>query len=286
MGFNVTIVAGKDPNTSSVSASGSEQHVITDAERDAFGLGDAALKLAVGKYFGAGPNDAFLRSPTPWNDLYATYGWPQVQTVLVVQSATVLDVALQPTVIATNTFRNTSTHTGTFNCGVTQQVANTTQSTWSKTDSITVSQKVSYKIGFLGTGAGGETSLAYQHTWGEGGSESETVTVGSASGVSVSLAPGQAVEAVLSASRGTMHVQLVYSAYLIGDTAVNYNPTFKDHHFWALDIGGVMGAGGIPNARTYTETIEIGYFADSSIDLRDPQTNQTMRSFSSMIRAA
>lgn len=286
MGLSVTIVADKDAATASASASGTDQHVITPAEIAVFGITDAALKDAVGKNFGQVPDDAYLTSPTPWGDLYASYGWPQVSTVVVVQSATVLGVTSQPTVVATNTFTNSSTQSGTFECGVTQSVENTAEESWSSTDAISVAQSISYEIGFLGTGAGGETSLSYEHTWEQGGSESETFAIGSTQGVSVPLAPGQSVEAVLSASRGTMQVEITYNAYLVGDVAVNYGDTYQGHHFWALDIGAVMSSGGIPNAKTYTETIEIGFYADATTILQDPQTNEVVSSFSSLARPA
>ncbi len=115
--------------------------------------------------------------------------------------------------------------------------------------------------------------MSYSHSWGQGGSESMSITVGSSSGVQVELEPGESVEAVLAASRGVMKVRIVYKAYLTGDTAVNYNPTYKDHHFWALGIGGVMNAASLPTIRDYTEDIEIGYYSDSKIELRDPAGN-------------
>ena len=130
-------------------------------------------------------------------------------------------------------------------------------------------QKITYKVSFLGTGGGGETSMSYTHTWGESKTESLSITVGTTSGVSVVLKPGESVKAQLTASRGVMKVRIVYHAYLIGNTAVNYNPTFKGHHFWALDINGVMSAGGIANTKTITEDIEIGFYANSKVELLD-----------------
>ena len=68
-----------------------------------------------------------------------------------------------------------------------------------------------------------------------------------------------------------MKVRITYRAQLIGTTAINYNPTFKDHHFWALDIGGVMQASGLNNSIQFTEDIEVGYFSNAKIELRDPK---------------
>ncbi|HYV45984.1 MAG TPA: hypothetical protein VFA20_14040 [Myxococcaceae bacterium] len=90
MGITIQIKGAK------VTAGGSVQHVITDQERVCFGLDDASLKGAVGKHFGKEPNHAYLKSPTPWNDLYQRYHWPEVETVLVAQSAQMLEVGPPP----------------------------------------------------------------------------------------------------------------------------------------------------------------------------------------------
>jgi hypothetical protein len=285
MGIDISIKAGLTTGSSSVNASGSVQHVITDTEVKTFGIQDGDLKNAVGKYFGKNPNDAYLHSDTPWGDLYKKYNWPQVETVLVVDSATITGITSEPVIVGTQVFSNDSKVKGTFNVGISDQVANTSSSTWSKTDSITVGQKFTYKVGFLGTGTGGETSMSYSHTWGESKTESLTVTVGTQSGVSVPLDPGQSVEAQLSASRGVMKIRIVYKAYLIGVTAINYNPTYKDHHFWALDIAEVMAASGISNLKTFTEDLEIGFYSSSKIELKDP-SGQVRTAFSAVAQSA
>ena len=50
VGINVSILAGTDTGNSSVNAWGSVQDIISDTERNTFGLQDANLKNAVGKY--------------------------------------------------------------------------------------------------------------------------------------------------------------------------------------------------------------------------------------------
>jgi hypothetical protein len=280
MGIQIQIIAGPDATSSSVAASGSIQHIITDTEVNTFGVNDSPLKNAVGKYFGKNPNDAFLHSPTPWNDLYKTYGWQQVTTVVVVQKAEILNIDSQPTIIATQSFKNNSTVKGTFNAGISQQVTNTVSDSWSTGGTLTIGQEIEYGIKFLGTGVTGTTSMSYSQSWEVASSHETAVTVGSTSGVTVELNPGESVNAQLTANKGSMKVRVTYQAYLIGNTAVNYNPTFKDHHFWCLDLPSVMAAGGIKNSFTYTEDLEIGYYSDSEVELKSP-TGQRMALFSS-----
>lgn len=272
MGISISIVAGQDESASSVNATGTIQHVITDEERTTYHLGDKQLKDAVKAYFGKSPNDAYLHSPTPWDDLYKRYSWPQVQMVLVVQSAEILGITSEPVIVKTQEFVNNSSQKGTFNVNITESVNNTTSSNWSTGGTLSIGQKFSYGVKFLGAGAEGETSMSYSQSWGVGGQESKSVTVGSSAGVSVELDPGEAVVAELSASRGVMKVRIRYNAYLIGSTAVNYNPTYKGHHFWCLGISGVMSKGGISNSVKSTEDIEIGYYSNSKVELKDKET--------------
>lgn len=144
MGINISIVAAPDAASSSVSATGSVQHIISDEERGTFKLLDGQLKDAVNAYFGKRPNDAYLHSPTPWGDLYKTYGWKEVQTVLVPTRATILGITSEPVIVKTQTFVNDSSHTGTFNVSISEQVSNTTTSNWSTGGTLTVGQKFTY----------------------------------------------------------------------------------------------------------------------------------------------
>ncbi len=268
-GIEISIKAGATVDDSAVNASGSQQHIISDQERTSYGIGDAALKKAIAKSFGKAPKDAFLHSPTPWKDLYKTYGWSQVQTTLIAQSATITGITSEPVIVATRTLVNHSKKTGEFKTEISDSVTNTASNTWSNSDSVTVGQKVTYNVGFLGTGGGGETSFSYSHTWGESKTESKDVTVGSTQGVSVSLDPGESVEVRLTASRGVMKVRITYLARLAGSCAVNYDPSYKGHHFYALGIGGIMQKSGLSTTKQIVEDIEIGYFSSAKVELLD-----------------
>jgi len=269
MGINISITAGHDKSVSSVNASGTIQHIITSEERKTFKLGDKQLKDAIKAYFNKSPNDAYLHSPTPWGDLYKKYSWSQVQMVLAVQSAEILGITSKPVIVKTQEFTNNSSQKGTFNVDLSESVNNTTSTNWSTGGTFTIGQKFTYGVKFLGAGGEGETSLSYSQSWGIGGQESKTITVGSTSGVSVELDSGESVIAELSASRGVLKIRLVYKAYLIGSSAVNYNPAYNSHHFWGLDIGRIMSSGGISNSIKSTEDIEIDYYSNSKIELKD-----------------
>ncbi|MFC5724167.1 ETX/MTX2 family pore-forming toxin [Streptomyces gamaensis] len=277
MAVNVDIKAGETAASSRISASGSEYHVISDVERNTFKVTDAPLKSAVERYFGRRPNDAYVKSPTPWGDLYRTYGWQEVTTNLTVQRAEIIGISSQPVIVANKILRNNSSVPADFDAGISQQVSNTVSSSWSTGGSFTVGQKFTYKVEFLGTGGGGETSLSYTQSWGVSETKTHTVTVGSTSGVRVRLEPGQAVRVNLTASRGTLRTRVTYRGSLTGRTAVNYNPAYQGHHFWGLSIGAVLGSGALNPIST--EDITVGFYANDIIELVDIVTGEVIATY-------
>jgi len=279
-GIIVKLKAGQTASSSSVSVTGSLQHVVTDQESQDFGVAkdSASLKNAVGKYFGKNPDNAYLKSPTPWDDLYRTYNWPQVITFLGVESYQILSVTSMPSVVSTQTFTNDSSHTASFDCAISTEVNDTVSFTDSSSTTVGFAQKVSYEFEFPGGKVGGETSFSLDHTVGHSETVSRSFTIGVKSGVTVPLAPHQSVVANLTANIGTMKARVVYKANLQNVCAVNYGDKYKGHHFYALDIGGVMNAGGLNNNRTVTEDITIGFFSNSQIVLSDNPLNSAAAS--------
>lgn len=275
-GFTISILAGKDKASSSVQVEGSVKHIITDEERATFGLSDLQLKQATAKYpffNGQQPDAAYLHNPTPpYGNNYGD--WPQVQTTLVYSSAEILGITSKPVALKTQTFTNDSSEPATFTVSISDSVSETASSNWSTGGTLTVGQKISYKIGFLGSGAGGETSLSYSQSWGIGGSNSKTVTVGSQSSVSVTIPPNKAIIASLSASRGVMTVRIRYNAFLTGYTYAYYKKEYKGYHSWGTPLPAIMANSDIPNSIESTEDIEIGYYSDSKIEIKDADTNE------------
>ncbi|MBO6563270.1 MAG: hypothetical protein JJ956_00890, partial [Pseudomonadales bacterium] len=158
-GFRISIVAGKDKQSSSVRAVGKVSELITDDDRKTFNIEDSSLKSAIDKHFGKRPNDAYVKSKTPWGDLYAKYSWSQVHRVTEVHSAKIVEITSEPSILSSKTLENNSNYSGTFDASISETVENTTESNWSEEDSVSVSQTFSYDVSFLGSGGGGETSF-------------------------------------------------------------------------------------------------------------------------------
>ena len=132
MGINISIVAGQNESASSVNATGTEQHVITDVERTTFSLSDQQLKDAVNAYFGKSPNSAHLRSPTSGPDPYKSYSWLQVHTVVVVDSWEILGITSEPVIVKTQEFvNNTSKTQPTFDVSISESDSRRSGDAWS-----------------------------------------------------------------------------------------------------------------------------------------------------------
>ncbi|HVE84104.1 MAG TPA: hypothetical protein VND93_14705 [Myxococcales bacterium] len=266
MGIVIQIKAGKDAAGSSIAASGSTQHVITDRERSSFGLDEASLKRAVGAYFGKEPSDAFLSDPTPWDNLYRTYHWSQVATILTVKSAQIVDLVSHPAVLKTTTLRNMSRKAGGFSASVQDNVTTTAETTWSTGVAIEHPHSVQCSIELASAGnMGGFILWGFSQAFGVRSAQNRGLSVGSDLGEPVELEPGEAVDVQLSATHGVLKARVLYDVHLVGTTAIHYQPAHKGHPFWALDIGAVMRAGGMATHHTITQDIVVGYYANAEV---------------------
>jgi len=280
MSILISAIAGLNIASSSVSATGNEFHIITEAEKQTFQLNDIQLKNAVTKYFGKTPTDVFLKSNDnwpnkSWADLYSRYNWQQLQVHMQVQDIKITDISSQPVIIASRYFRNSSSKPATFSANISENIANTIESNWSQSTSATSSfsftQTVEVNVELAKETSQFSAGFSLSETWGKGGSSSQTTTVGSSSGLTVNLNPGEEVTAQLIATRGTMKVRVNYIVYLSGNTAINYAKPYQGHHFWAFPIETVLNASNVPSYKIVTEDIQIGYYSDASVIVQDKQ---------------
>ncbi|KAJ8705998.1 hypothetical protein PYW07_010775 [Mythimna separata] len=252
--------------------SGDETDLVTDKDREAFDIEDHKLKDAVGSLLGRRPNDVYVKSPTPWGDLYKTYKWEEVKKVLSIKSAKLKKMTKNPIILMTQDFENSSNWTITVNAGISHEVQNTIKSSWSKDNSIAVSHAFEYGINLGVVEAGETTTFSFNQSWGVNETKSKTEVIGETSGMSVELKPGEAVTVVLSANAGYLEVEIEHMAKLIGTVAVNYIPTYKGHHFKNVAIDQVMSSGGIKNEVITKELIQFGYHVDAKLSVYDKKT--------------
>jgi hypothetical protein len=272
MSIAIQITAGSDTDSSSVVQSGSIQQILTPEQAASFQLNGSNLINAVGTYSGQTPDNAYYCSPTPWGDLYTQEGWPQVQSLMTVQSATIVSVNASPSIVAHQTFSNTTSVPMECDANVEYSTTVGSSTTWSNSNSVSVTQSISYSVDFLGTGVEGETAMSYEHEWGTAQTDEESVTLGTGASVGFELPPGQTMVAELVTSQGTATVEVVYQMSLSGLIAANYSDPYQGHHFWGYDVNAVLSASNLPTVLTATETLVIDLYTDASIVLNDGST--------------
>ncbi|XP_026743579.1 spherulin-2A-like [Trichoplusia ni] len=274
--IEVDITASDDEAQRQVHVSGSNVDIISDLEIDTFRLSEDNLKSAVRAYFGSEPDDVFVKSPTPWGDLYITNEWKQVTRVLKPVRATILSVVSKPMLVMSHEFNNTSSKQATYEARMRQEVENTVVSTWERSGEIAASNYIKYGLDMKAMAVAGQATISYVSRWGENVMKSQTVSVGSETAVTVTLEPNQKVTAKLYATRVSMKVQINYEASLLGSVAVNYADAYKGHHFWSFDINKVLAAGDMSRSINSSEVIETGFYADSKVVIHDAITDEVL----------
>ncbi|WDV46638.1 ETX/MTX2 family pore-forming toxin [Clostridiaceae bacterium M8S5] len=267
MGIDISIDAGMTKETSKVSATGMIIDKISDQEVKSYGLNSDKIKDAVQRML-------FESKPYVVLDPLFPFFYTEIDRVLTVKSAQIVGITSQPIIVKTQEFINTSNVKGTFNVSISDTVTDTASNSWSTTEQLTVTQKISYGISFIGGGTG-ETSISYSQSWSQGGSHSQSITVGSTSGITVELKPGESVLAELSASRGVLKVLINYDAYLQGNLIIK--PLAGN--LIRTPIAQILSRAGMSNSITSSETIEVGYYGNSRIQLKNKETGKDISTY-------
>ncbi|XP_057330776.1 uncharacterized protein LOC130671093 [Microplitis mediator] len=268
MGITVEIQASKSKESSIINAEGEETRIISDEDIKAFGITEDELKAAVSSYMGQEPDDVYLRSPTPWGDLYKSYNKPEVTTSVRVFSSKLLEVSSKPTVVRTVKWENHMQNRLRDHQTIEKTVKNTVSSKWSENTEIKLGQKINYKVGPVG----GETSIDYTNSWGKDHFKEDVVAVKSTISASVTIRPNQRLYLHLVSSKDVLEAEIVHEASLDGVVAVNYSEPYKGHHFYFLPIDAVMKQAGISNSVKTTERIEAGFHGYTEIIVsEDPE---------------
>uniref|UniRef100_A0A2A4JM53 Uncharacterized protein n=1 Tax=Heliothis virescens TaxID=7102 RepID=A0A2A4JM53_HELVI len=259
-----------------VTYKGIELNLISDEDVKSFHIEEENLKEAVSKHLGKRPRDVYLKSPTPWGDLYETYKWETVKRELSIKSARVTGITKEPVVVLAQDFENISNKTIKVNTGISHTIENTVTTSWTKSKEFTVSQEIEYEFNVGFSKASGTTGFSFTTNWGVSEEITKTDTIGTTSGMETELKPGQAVTAVLSAKAGFLELEVVHRASLRGNLAVNFKRKHAGHHFWGPTIQDVMRTGGISNEIITIETIRFGFHVEGSLKVYDKETGETV----------
>lgn len=264
--ITISIRASNSSSTSSITTRGNDAGIITDRERTTFGLTDEVLKNAAEKFSGGRPQDVFLHSPTPWNDLYTTYGWRQVHRILQPTKSHILDVQTSTDVINLKQLDNNSPAAIKFNASLLAEVENVVKNKWNKAGVLDIKDLISYNVD-------GSVVFAFTSPWGMDAIQSKKIIIGSDSNVELVLQPGDTVTASLSATKVTITFQIDYVANLSGHVACNYPKKYNGHHFWRYEINGLLAASNLIRSVNSSEVISVQFYTDASIIVANKATN-------------
>ncbi|WP_186646047.1 follicular epithelium yolk protein subunit [Fluviispira vulneris] len=277
MPLNLEIISGSDIYNTQVLPFGYEEHFITPEEREMFNIGkESQLKNAVEKHLGERPEDVhLLAEESPWGKIYNEYNWSPVKTSYYVADITIADVSQETVIISQKEFENKSSIVATYNASITESVANTIESTWNSSNKLSAGFNIKGKFSILAVETEATTSIGFEHTWGKGGTTRHMTTVGTSTGLSVTLKPKESVIAELIATRGRLKVKINYNVVLSGYILANYYPPYKDHHFWFMTIHKVLGK---KHTRKVTENILINYYSNTKVVLKDKKSSKIIKS--------
>lgn len=260
MGISISLNVGLSGESSSITATGNIIEPISDHNINAFGIPAKVVQHIIQ----SNPKKYGISVGPPM--IY----YKEVVTAVDVIKAEIAGITSKPIIVKSQDFINNSNVEGTFNVSITDSVSNTSSNTWSTGGKLTFTQKISYGLKF---GASGETSMSYEQSWGIGGTESKTYTIGSTSGVTVKLQPGQAVIAELSASRGALNAKIFYNAKCTGNI-LYYSP--NPYGMMKAPVEEIMKDANLSNSIKSDENMEVGYYSNSSIEIRKKDNNQLL----------
>lgn len=261
----ISVTVGNSESELQVNHTGYDINVIDDKTVDLFKINTGNLKSAIKEQLGGKPNKVYLKSPTPWEDLYKRYEWEQVKRITTIESARLKTSDVKSFTVLSHDFENPSSYDIKINAGLSQAVENTVSTSWSKEKEVTFGQSFDYDLNVIFAKVSGTTEFSFTSSWAKTEEKSESVTIGTTSGFEMELKPGQAVTAELSASRRTLEIEVVYIITLRGNVAVNYKKSYKGHHFYFPSIESVLKSGGLPREVRVLETIKLGLYTDSSL---------------------
>jgi hypothetical protein len=250
----VNLVANPDGSGNYTGAVGGAMiRLTTDADRKLFGMTDNSVKDAINRFFGRRPDDVFYNDPVTWGNLYEQYGWPPITLTLRPVSAVFTGIEVTNSALAKHEVTNNTDKVVQVDVAFTTQKDNTAETNWSQTTSLSVTQSVSFGIKFFGA----DTSISFTQDWQKGGSHAQTISVGSSVSIFYDLDPQETIVVTNWGDIGTASVKVTYFASLSGLVFANYGNKYQNHHFWGLDINGVLNTLGVSNRIEIVQNIKL-----------------------------
>jgi hypothetical protein len=284
MAISYHLTGNTTDGTTNSSYAGSLERTITDEDQKKLGLTEDVLIKALKEIRDYSPGSAYLHAPAPAQylkgigDMYKAYGWPQATVSLKPISAKIHASDNQLQQVAVEHLKNDSSVPGTFHAQGTANLSNSISNSWSNTNTVSFSETIEVKLTILGTGVQSNTTIGYNHAWGETKTETFEYGFGVSTGVDVRLDPGQAVDVLIYANVGQYTAEITYDVDIAGgDCAYSWpeDDWHGGHHNWSIDAKYVAyKAASLP--QTIVETVKFGFASDGTCKLTDPKNGNVL----------
>lgn len=266
--MTIDIHASQTVPATVITTKGSSQKVITPKDIGAFQLTTSILKKGVYKLTGEQKRQSthvFIRSPTPWHDLYTTYGWKQVNTVVKPIKTTIINIKKETDVILNQKAVYGGPEPSEHKVTLPTKVENNVTIYWNK-DTKPFKGDIEYNINF--DGIGNTTKFKMNSTWNTNLLE-RNVGVVSPSVVELRLEPQQNSSVTLTATKVSVNLEVEFIAILDGTVVANFEEAINGHHFFAYDVGSVAQAANFSDTIATKVNIGIEFYTDSKVSVDD-----------------
>lgn len=271
--ININVECGRNERDVKVTYSGRNSRLVKDAELSLFGIREDQIirhyapEISIDDLIDC---DIFL--PISYNnqtlcDQFAQNNLCPVYTIFEVKSAEVVEITSEPSIVHIQEFENKFSNKIKVNTGINQSVQTSITRSWTNSTGTEYSRDVQCGLNIKFFSLSGGKTYSYTSSFGESFEKTETVTIGSTSGVEMELNPGQACSAVLTANRGYINIKVTYIAHLNGAVIVYSN---------LLPVDDLFKTAEKVNEKTFIEIIKIGYYTNASLKVYDKLSGALM----------
>lgn len=280
MSIKISIEAELDQENCTVRLEGTEERPLTSEDFRTLGFTMLDLKKSVQAIYGRSPNDLYFDLPGGEHKLYEhpDWHWNPVTLLFKPKSWRIVDFNSELNGNVNSLFDNSKGKgTNSFELNLHEEKSTTVENSSFNSNSISISQSISYGVEFKGVGnIGGETQISYTSEWGSSHTQSENVTVGKSITATIEVPPGTIQKAILQVYKNQLVVEVDYEVFIRGVFACNYKNKMNGHHFYPFLATTVLKNLGIPGVINITEQITINYWMDGFIKVVDPTTNKEL----------
>lgn len=259
--ININVASKYD--RASVNFHGQDNKVVTETDVKTFNLTKDNLNIGMRVELGKVPQDIFLKDPTPYENLFEYFEWPEIKRNLRITKAKILEILNEKVILATYEHKNNSTDPIESRINFVDNTELTSYSTWSHSG-LPVDE-ISYEINLKAN----HKKFKYENKWRSEKVNSFNMPFGVDLLELIKIKSGQTVTSELTAVKTIFLVQVDYEAKILGSFIADYDPLYGKYHFYAPTAAKIMKAAKLKNYIKTTELIEIRCYLEPKLRVFD-----------------